>query len=458
MRDLKSEPVVEVDNISKLYSRVPGGSRRRMASALWQAVWGRPAPVQALHEKEFWALRNISLTVARGEALGIIGLNGAGKTTLLRHVSGQMLPDCGEIRIHGTSASMIDLTAGFQQQLSGRENIRLRLALLGRERSEIERLTPDIIEFTELDADAIDAPLSTYSSGMKMRVAFATSVFVDPDLFIVDEILSVGDFRFRQKCLQRVREMRERCAFILVSHSMNDIQRFCDQVVVLEAGQVVFRGAPSDAISFYEDLGQESIPVKKSKTERDEPEAAQDYGAHANPRSLDVASSEGSPRFRPFTGPRSHNESAVQDIEHYWVDQRGHRTGEVSWNEPLVLRCEFRLLFPPKRLSVGIPIWTVDGELVTSLSSVLTGLKIGYAPGKLCQIEVRIPKARLAPNQYVSVVAIVDGLEFLYRQPNADLTVRSDARFGKGYGNVIVDQQWRVLNMNEGESWEIEQL
>ena len=209
---MQSDTVLEVEYLSKLYSRAQGATRQRLARTFGRILLGlSPKPPTNLKKGEFWSLKNVSFSLKRGEALGIIGFNGAGKTTLLRLLAGQLLPDEGEIRILGKVAAMIDLTAGFQMTASGKRNIFLRGAMLGRSQKEITSTYDEIIDFAEL-GDAIDAPVSTYSSGMLMRLAFSIMVAIGPDVLFIDEILSVGDFRFRQKCLARIRELREKAA------------------------------------------------------------------------------------------------------------------------------------------------------------------------------------------------------------------------------------------------------
>ena len=221
------DTVLEARGVGKIYSRYQDATRDRVASVICQILFGiEPKSVGVPQGREFWALNNIDLELKRGQALGIIGLNGSGKTTLLRMLAGQIVPDEGIIRVRGRTASMIDLTAGLQVTASGRRNIYLRGAALGRSREEIEASVDEVIAFTEL-GEAIEAPVATYSSGMTMRLAFAIMTASAPDILFIDEVLAVGDFKFRQKCLARLRELRQSSAFVMVSHSMNDISRFC---------------------------------------------------------------------------------------------------------------------------------------------------------------------------------------------------------------------------------------
>ncbi|OGP75880.1 MAG: hypothetical protein A2V86_05750 [Deltaproteobacteria bacterium RBG_16_49_23] len=195
------------------------------------------------HERrDFWALKNISFEIAKGESLGIIGSNGAGKSTLLKVISGVLEPTEGEVRVNGKIAPMIELGAGFDYELTGHENIYLNASLMGLRKKEIDRKWKAIVDFSEL-GDFIYSPLKSYSSGMVARLAFAIAVEVEADILVVDEILSVGDEGFRDKCNQRIeRFIREGVSIILVSHSIGEVQRICNHAVWLDQGKTVASG------------------------------------------------------------------------------------------------------------------------------------------------------------------------------------------------------------------------
>ncbi len=407
---MREDTVLEVDRVSKLYSRSPGESNERMARIFWDTLRGRVTPVEQTLPREFWALKDISFSVKRGEAIGVVGFNGAGKTTLLRLLMGQIPPDSGEIRIAGTSAAMIDLSAGFQANASGRENIFLRSAMLGRRRAEIERNLQDIIDFTEL-GDAIDAPLHTYSSGMNMRLAFATTVFVDPDLLIIDEVLSVGDFRFRQKCLERIREMRTRSAFVLVSHSMADIQRFCEHAIVLNRGEIVFAGDSKGAVEHYQGM-------------RDEVEAAKTPAQKL-----------------AHLGQFIEKGHAIEGVEAEWIDAAGKVVKQIESGKPFGFRLRFTVRHDPVRVFVGVPIFNSHGTFVTALSSEQVGSKLVPKKGRLYEVDVRVPKLPLVPDTYSAVLAIHDGPEYLYRRRLPDFTVLP-GRQTKFWGEFVLDHTW----------------
>lgn len=201
--------------------------------------------------KEFWALRDVSLQIQRGEIFGVIGQNGAGKSTLLKVIARVLHPTQGRVTLQGKVAPLLELGAGFHPELTGRENVFLNSALLGRSRREVERLLPEIIEFAEI-GDFIDAPIRTYSTGMEARLGFSVATCSRPDILLVDEMLSVGDAQFQQKCLDRINSFQEQgTTIILVSHSMAAIETYCKRAMWLQNGQVEALGPAEDVIKQY---------------------------------------------------------------------------------------------------------------------------------------------------------------------------------------------------------------
>ena len=199
------------------------------------------------------ASKDLSFEIKKGEAVAFLGRNGAGKSTTLKMVTGVTHPTSGEIRVEGRVSALLELTAGFDSQLTGRENISLRGQILGLNRSEIKELEPDIIDFAELGL-YIDQPMRTYSSGMKARLGFAFAVAIDPEILVVDEALSVGDRAFQKKCIDRIREimMDENVTVLFVTHTSSTAKEFCSRGIVLDKGTKVFDGSIDDATAYYE--------------------------------------------------------------------------------------------------------------------------------------------------------------------------------------------------------------
>ena len=201
--------------------------------------------------ERFWALRHVDLRLAHGESLGVIGPNGAGKSTLLQVLAGIMRPSEGTVEVNGAVSGLLTLGAGFDQDLSGRENILLGGAFLGLEDRVTRELSPGIIEFADL-GEFIDAPLKTYSSGMRARLGFAIATSVDPDVLLLDEVLSTGDATFREKSKQRVIDLvKSAKAVVLVTHDMNWVEEYCNRAILLEKGRVVIEDTPGVVVKTH---------------------------------------------------------------------------------------------------------------------------------------------------------------------------------------------------------------
>ena len=201
--------------------------------------------------REFWALSPVSLTVERGGALGVIGRNGSGKSTLLQLIAGTLRPTAGRVSVKGRLFALLELGAGFNPEFTGRENAALSGAILGVSRAEMQERFPAIIDFAAL-GDFINHPVKTYSTGMYARLAFAVATALEPDILLVDEMLAVGDVAFQQKCISRLREMRERgLTLLLVSHSVDAVKSVCGRAILLDAGKLVASGSADEVTDEY---------------------------------------------------------------------------------------------------------------------------------------------------------------------------------------------------------------
>jgi ABC-type polysaccharide/polyol phosphate transport system ATPase subunit len=252
--------MVQFDHVSKRYHRTGrGGSLRDTIPAL-AALVVRRRPAVGDDDRtlsDFWALRDVSFAVRHGEALGIIGHNGAGKSTILKLLAGVTAPTCGRARVNGRVAALIELGAGFHPDLTGRENVYLNGSILGLKRAEIDRKLDSIIDFAGIET-FIDTPVKRYSSGMQARLGFAVAAHMEPEVLLIDEVLSVGDFAFQQKCLKKMSEFRSGgTSIVFVSHNLDTVQSLCNRAVYLRRGQVMVHGASVDAVRHYlDDLNQ----------------------------------------------------------------------------------------------------------------------------------------------------------------------------------------------------------
>ncbi len=248
---MSAPALVAVEAVSKKYCRDLEKSLRYGLHDIGRALVGGGADPGSLRDGEFWALSHVSLELGAGECLGVIGPNGAGKSTLLKLIQGRLHPDRGRIVVRGKLAAISELGIGFNPILSGRENIFHNAALLGLARDETRGLLDQIIEFSELE-EFIDAPVFTYSSGMRARLGYAVAAHLDPEALLIDEVLTVGDLAFRRKCVQHMQRFLARGkAVLLVSHEMYSVQTLCTRAIYLERGEVVFAGASTEAVNLY---------------------------------------------------------------------------------------------------------------------------------------------------------------------------------------------------------------
>ena len=234
--------VIEVDNISKSF-KIHHDRHQTLKERL-------------LHPKSgttelFSALNNVNFSIAEGETVGIVGHNGSGKSTLLKCICGVLQPSSGEIRLRGSLAALLELGAGFQGELSGRDNVYLYGAMLGFSRKMVDRIFDEVVAFSEIE-QFIDTQVKFYSSGMYVRLAFAVAVSVSPDILVVDEVLAVGDERFQQKCIDRIKKFQEEGrSILLVTHNADQVRSLCDRAIVLDSGVMIADGQASEALRVF---------------------------------------------------------------------------------------------------------------------------------------------------------------------------------------------------------------
>lgn len=321
------------------------------------------------------ALDGISFTVRKGETLGILGKNGAGKSTLLKVLTGVLMPDSGSISVDGKITALLELGTGFDSNLSGLENIVSNGLLIGMTRPEIEQRRQAIIEFSEL-GEYISEPLRTYSSGMVMRLAFSIAIHADPEYFIIDEALSVGDAHFQQKCMKRIRQFREQGgSIIFVSHDLNAMKLICDRVLVLDRGQVVADGAPEEAVNFYNRII-----------------AAMDREDEAGPKP-----------FQP--GPDGSYGSKLAEIVDYEFagEESGGRV--VTSGEKAFLKLGIRAHGNIPELTIGIMIRDRFGQDIFGINSFLLDAPVSMRTGERLEAIFKVPMD-IGPGKYTITAAL----------------------------------------------------
>lgn len=244
---------VIIEDVTKIY-KLYGRKLEKLKDLLLPGEYG----------EEFYALRNISFSVNEGDVVGVVGVNGSGKSTLSKIIAGIIPPTSGTIERNGET-SIIAVNAGLDKQLSGRENIELKLLMLGFDKDKIRELEPDIVEFADI-GQFIDQPVKTYSSGMKSRLGFAISVNVNPDILVIDEALSVGDDTFTDKCLDKMNEFKEQGKTIFfISHALGQIKQFCEKLIWLEYGQIKTYGPIGDILPQYRKFLKEFKKLSKEE-------------------------------------------------------------------------------------------------------------------------------------------------------------------------------------------------
>ena len=266
---------ISVQNVSKRY-RLGEISRVQLLGDIhrwWMKRRGRKshardqATVAEPEEKgDFWALKDISFELKQGETIAIIGANGAGKSTLLKIISRITAPTTGIVRIRGRIGTLLEVGTGFHPELTGRDNVFLNGAILGMSRNEVKRKFDDIVGFAGLE-QFIDTPVKRYSSGMYVRLAFSVAAFLEPEVLIIDEVLSVGDAQFQIQCMQRMEQIiKDGRTLIFVSHGADVVQQVCRRAIFLQKGKIMFDGATDDALAAYEKSCQQGSNVEEQAT------------------------------------------------------------------------------------------------------------------------------------------------------------------------------------------------
>jgi lipopolysaccharide transport system ATP-binding protein len=248
---MKKNVVIKVERVSKKFCKKINQTIQYGLLDIGKNILGIEGNANILRKEEFWALNNVSFEIKKGETLGIIGANGSGKSTLLKLLNGIMMPDKGKITVKGKVGALIAIGAGFHPMLTGRENIYINGTILGMSRKEIDRKFDEIIDFADI-GDFLDTPVKNYSSGMYVRLGFAVAVHSEPDILLVDEVLSVGDVDFQKKSLQKMQEIaKSDKVVIFVSHNLESISSFTQRAIYLKNGQVQLISGTNRAVRKY---------------------------------------------------------------------------------------------------------------------------------------------------------------------------------------------------------------
>ncbi len=366
-----TDTVIRVSGLGKMY-RIYAQPQDRLKLMLF-ARFGKT------YGREFWALRNVSFEVKKGESLGIIGLNGSGKSTLLQLIASTLNPTEGTVQVKGRVAALLELGTGFDPEFTGRENLYLNGAILGISRKEMARRFDSIADFADI-GEFIEQPVKTYSSGMLMRLAFAVQVGIDPDILIVDEALSVGDVFFSQKCLRRMMELQAKGTTILfVSHDMSIVRDLCKKALFLGKGQMMFFGPSEGAISRYFQANQ---AARKQEAEVRHPEVP--------PSSADLIEQFKSKAVWVNSDHKREDGREVSIIALAVLDGQDRPTTSVTMGENLM----FQLLFKgrdPNPVHARLVLKNRYDQLIYCGGSYMSGLEpLRLPPGSFALFEIAI--------------------------------------------------------------------
>jgi ABC-type polysaccharide/polyol phosphate transport system ATPase subunit len=401
--------VVLVQKVSKLYPLY-----RRPSDRILEQL---PLVGRRRHA-DFWALRDVSFGVERGETLGIVGPNGSGKSTLLQIVCGILEPTRGRVLAQGRIAALLELGAGFNPEFTGRENVFLNSEILGLSRKEIERAFPRIAAFADI-GEFIDRPVKEYSSGMYVRLAFSTAIHVEPDILIVDEALAVGDAIFANRCVQKFEELKQRKITVLfVSHDLGLVKRLSNRAILMLGGRVECQGAPKDVVNRYIGLVHEwqKTPVSP-RPDAGGPEAS----------------------FR-------HGDGSSRIVSVELLDREGHPVASVESGEPVTARVRARFEADVERPIAGMLIRNRLGVDVFGTNTRIEGQDLGcFRRGETLEIDFHFD-CRLTRQEYTLTVATQhsDGSSQDWLDDVLQFTV-VDAQDIAGLTNLKARVTWRKL-------------
>jgi lipopolysaccharide transport system ATP-binding protein len=367
-----SRPAVIFDGVWKKFRR---GERHDSLRDLIPAATARllsrntSGQMDELSEKEFWAVRDVSFQVGPGEALGIIGPNGAGKSTILKLLTRILKPTRGSCQVRGRAGALIEVAAGFHPDLTGRENVYLQGAIMGMKRAEIARKFDEIVAFAGV-GEFIDTQVKRYSSGMNARLGFSIAAHLDPDVLLIDEVLSVGDAAFQDRCVERMRELIDRgIPLVFISHNLPAILDLCTRAIVVDHGTIRFDGTPAAAIQEYR-----LVPWTKTAAE--------------------------------------HTTSAMSNIRitrAELLNERGETSSVFQTTGGMRVRVHYAAQVPMSNVSIAVDIHRGDGIYCAGINTMMDRRDLGTLSGE-GSVDLILPRMTLLPGCYLTSVGILDAL------------------------------------------------
>ncbi|MEW6068852.1 MAG: ABC transporter ATP-binding protein [Nitrospirota bacterium] len=421
------EVVIKAEGLSKKFCRNLKRSIFYGAIDVLRNMCNIPYDLGRLRSDEFWALSDVSFELKKGEVLGIIGLNGSGKSTLLRLLSGIFPPDKGKITVRGRVGSLIAVGAGFHPHMTGRENIFLNGTILGMTKQEITKKFDSIVEFAEI-GEFLHAPVSTYSSGMRVRLGFAIAVHCEPDILLIDEVLSVGDLSFRNKSLRYMANLREKArGIIFISHNLEQVRVLCDRVIILDKGKIIYNGTTHEGCVHYEEVTREM-------------------------RLQTIRRGNGSPDDNKLKS----RQSSMEEIEFFDIgvcDNNNNKIDSVPMNGPLNVFCDIEVKHFIDGLYFGVGI--LNDELkpcIWVMSNDNNKAQFEAVKRGKYRLLVKFPQHHLVPSVYIPNIAIRNnktGETYERILPNCSFRVLSDgSRLERGI--VAVKDEWAFQRLGNG--------
>ncbi len=396
------EILIKVDGLSKKFCKDLKTSLKYGIKDVFTEITGRSTKTN-LRDKEFWAIQDISFEVRRGECLGLIGHNGAGKSTLLKILNGLIRPDKGSVEMNGRVGALIELGAGFNPILTGRENIYNNAAVLGFQKKEIDASIEEIIDFSEI-RDFIDSPVQYYSSGMKVRLGFAVAAQVQPDILLIDEVLAVGDIGFVLKCFNRIDELLKNTAIIFVSHGMAQVARICSKILLMDKGKSVLYTT----------------------------DVAQGVTTYYNQFKLEIGNYIGS--------DKANLEEVKIKVDEIWIDSDDIT---INYGEPLSIRITIKaaeIIVDPK---VYLAFYDKEQRNFAEVFNFSDVIHVDQLNSGISVFEVTLPELQFTQGKYSITVALSGKDQSIFRFQSAIyFTVHGDTH---GWAPMQLLPNWKIL-------------
>lgn len=414
---------VSIEGVFKKFSKKADAHRRYGLTDLFREIVGRRQEL-TLRKDEFWAVNNLSFQLNPGESIGLVGRNGAGKSTLLKLMTGLLKPDAGRIVMRGRLQALINLGAGFNDALSGRDNIYNSASLMGLRGPQIRSIVDEVVNFSELE-EFIDSPVYTYSSGMRARLGFAVAVHLNPDTLLIDEVLAVGDYAFRNRCAVRMQELKKRgVTIVLVSHAHNSIIQLCDRAIWMNEGAIMRIGNSAEVVAEY--LGFLDL----AEAEKARKDAVRQQRKLAEEPVPGAAPKQASTDYDGLYGPIFPSFDQIALLETRFL-ANGVEADSIEIHAPLTIEYAFTLLRPVEDLNVTLKFFKKDGTNLTTISTLNGDLVKQVHAGRL-RCRCAIPDFNFTPGTYALVMAVHEGRSYLYRDVVKFFSVRGDGRLTWG--------------------------